>query len=305
MTNLEISYQQAWGAVYLVIQVPYPQFLEGYRINQLQQINLDFLLPVIVSNNTAPLMYRIPEQAENIRFMDTTVTKQQAVTIMINMFGILVNLKNWSLDYHKVCMDTRGIYVNKMNGKVYYAYVPRQDYMISDPEIKQALQEIIQSFTITDDSELKGRVLGCFTDEVTLEGLFQRILKVCNSSPSQTTSEVEQKPVYYLELVQADMSGIPEKISLDFSEGEIVIGRSSQSDEQPDVAFPSECKGIGRKHAKIERKGDTYFLIDLNSVNFTYLNGQQLNPNQPYELQVGCEVTFTKTKPVRYRMVKK
>lgn len=313
MKNIEVSYQQAWGAVYLVVNAEQPQLLEGYSINTMQQQNLDFLLPVTVSNmnNTTVLMYKIAEQTENIRFMDTSVTMQQASTILLNMIGILVHLKNWNLDYHKVCFDTRCIYVNKASGKVYYTYIPMADYVVSDMEIKQYLYGIMKSFVVTDEPGAQVRLLSCFTNEVTLEELYQRVLGVCNGSTSVVnTTPVNvapvqpQVPVFYLELVQSEMPGVPRRISLDFQSGGIVIGRASQSEEQPDVVFPSECKGIGRKHAKIEYQMGNYYLVDLNSVNHTFLNGQQLSPNQPYVLQPGCEVTFTKTKPVRYRMVR-
>ena len=313
MRNIEVSYQQAWGAVYLVINAENPQLLEGYSINTMQQQNLDFLLPVTVSNsnNITVLMYRLAEQTENIRFMDTSVTKQQAATIVLNMIGILTHLKNWNLDYHKVCFDTRCIYVNKANGKVYYTYIPMSDYVASDMEIKQYLYGIIKSFVITDDALVGQRLLQCFTNEVTLEELYQRVLCVCNggipavnTAPVNVASVQPQAPVFYLELVQSEMPGVPRRIALDFHGNSMVIGRVSQSEEQPDVAFSSECKGIGRKHARIEFQSGTYYLVDLNSVNHTYLNGQQLAPNQPYALQPGCEITFTKTKPVRYRMVR-
>jgi len=304
LRNVEVSYQQAWGSVYLVINAENPQLLEGYSINTLQQNNPDCLLPVTVSNmnNTTVLMYKIMEQTENIRFMDMSVTGQQAAMILLNMIGILTHLKNWNLDYHRVCFDTRCIYVNKANGKVYYTYIPMSDYTVSDMEIKQYLYGITKSLVVMDGAGVQDRLLSCFTNEVTLEELYQRVLCVCNGgAPAVNTAP---SPVFYLELVQSEMPGVPRRISLDFQGNGIVIGRASQSEEQPDVAFPSECKGIGRKHARIESQSGTYYLVDLNSVNHTFLNGQQLAPNQPYALRPGCEITFTKTKPVRYRMVR-
>lgn len=306
MKNIEVSYQQAWGAVNLIIRVEQPQLLEGFSINLIQQNNIDFLLPVTVSNmnNVTILMYKIAEQTENIRFMDTSITKQQATTMLLNMIGILINLKNWNLDYHRICMDTRCIYVNKMNGKVYYVYMPTSDYFVSDIEIKQTLYGVLQSLNIIDEPEIKGRLLGCFTENGTVSELYQRIVKVCNESIVQFASEEPSNPVFYLELISSEMPGVPRRINLAFQGNGITIGRTSQSEEQPDVAFPSDCKGIGRKHARIERQGNNYYLIDLNSVNHTFLNGQQLSPNQPYMLQIGCEVTFTKMRPVCYRMIK-
>lgn len=318
MRNIEVSYQQAWGSVYMVIRAENPQLLDGYSIHTIQQKSPEFLLPVTVSNenNATVLMYKIMEQTDNIRFMDASVTGQQAAAILLNMLGILIHLINWNLDYHKVCFDARCIYVNKENGKVYYTYIPMSDYTVSDMEIKQYLYGIVKSFVVTDEPGVVERMLSCFTDEVTLEELYQRVSGVYHggssvgnpphvNTPSVNTAPVQpQAPAFYLELVQSEMPGVPRRISLDFQGNGIVIGRTSQSEEKPDVAFPSECKGIGRKHARIEYQAGTYYLVDLNSVNHTFLNGQQLAPNQPYALCPGCEITFTKVKPVRYRMVR-
>ena len=328
MKNIDVSYQQVCGSVYMVINVPQPQLLEGYSINNIQQQNPDFLLPVTVSNanNTSVLMYKVAEKTENVRYMDTKVTMQQGSNILLNMLRILVHLKNWNLDYHKICFDARCIYLNKLSGKVYYTYLPMTDYSVSDMEIKQYLYGITNVFTIFDDAQGKQRLLQCFTNDVTLEELYQRVMAVCNGGMSgvnaatvqpkvsiQLQPQVQAKPqvqaqpqlqVVYLELVQSEMPGVPRRIALDPKKGSVVIGRASQSVEQPDVVFPSECKGIGRKHARIEYRTGNFYLIDMNSVNHTFLNGQQLSPEQPYVLQPGCEVTFTKTKPVRYRMVR-
>lgn len=322
----------------MLIKVPQPQLLEGYSINTIQQQNPDFLLPVTSSNmnNTAVLMYKIDEKTKNVRYMDPSVTMQQGANLLQNMIGNLIRLKNWNLDYHKICFDARCIYLNKVSGKVYFTYLPMTDYSVSDMEIKQYLYGITNAFNISDNIQGKQRLLQCFTDDVTLEELHQKVQNICDSGMSgvKAASMQPQIPVqpkvpvqpqvrpqmpiqpqvsaqpkvqpqgFYLELIQSEMPGVPRRIDLDPMKGNIVIGRASQSEQQPDVVFPSECKGIGRKHARIEYRTGCFYLIDMNSVNHTFLNGQQLSAEQPYALSPGCEVTFTKTKPVRYRMVR-
>ena len=39
-----------------------------------------------------------------------------------------------------------------------------------------------------------------------------------------------------------------------------------------------DSNGVSRKHAEIRRSGDRYTLVDLNSRNFTYLNGRKVAP---------------------------
>jgi hypothetical protein len=62
----------------------------------------------------------------------------------------------------------------------------------------------------------------------------------------------------------------------------ITIGRGADCD----IALPE--RQISRRHARIERRNQGYFLIDLGSRNGTFVNGQEIN--QPYFLQDGDEI---------------
>ncbi len=53
-------------------------------------------------------------------------------------------------------------------------------------------------------------------------------------------------------------------------------------------------KGVSRIHAAIRRSEDTLTLVDLGSVNGTFLNGQRLIPNQPRVLRDGDEIRFAR-----------
>lgn len=106
----------------------------------------------------------------------------------------------------------------------------------------------------------------------------------------------------HLELIDSVIPGAIQRISLNFTGPYITIGRISSDEVKPDIAFGKEFNRIGRKHARIEKNGENYYIIDLGSANHTVLNGQVLIPNQPYLLQDGAELVFTVSKPVRYRI---
>ena len=77
-------------------------------------------------------------------------------------------------------------------------------------------------------------------------------------------------------------------------QNELVIGRSDpQLGVTPDLdlmPYGAVEQGVSRQHAKIQRVDDALTLIDLESTNGTYLNGQRLLPNQPRMLRDGDEV---------------
>lgn len=75
---------------------------------------------------------------------------------------------------------------------------------------------------------------------------------------------------------------------------ELILGRSDEvTDHSPHLdlaAYGAAEKGVSRRHAAIRQGEDTLTLIDLNSTNGTYLNGQRLLPNQPRVLRDGDEI---------------
>lgn len=59
-------------------------------------------------------------------------------------------------------------------------------------------------------------------------------------------------------------------VAVRFQTGPVVVGRMDECD------FVVPDGRASRKHAVLEREGDTWFVRDLGSVNGTYVNGQQL-----------------------------
>ncbi len=75
---------------------------------------------------------------------------------------------------------------------------------------------------------------------------------------------------------------------------EIVIGRSARDSVlYPDVdlvPYGAEEAGVSRLHATLKRQGNTITITDMNSVNHTYINGQQLHPHEVRVLRDGDEL---------------
>lgn len=75
---------------------------------------------------------------------------------------------------------------------------------------------------------------------------------------------------------------------------EIIIGRgSTDTGELPAVDLTSSDginKGVSRRHATIVRRDGALHIVDNNSANGTYLNGQRLVAGQPRILRDGDDV---------------
>lgn len=86
--------------------------------------------------------------------------------------------------------------------------------------------------------------------------------------------------------LQVDLSG---------TEG-YVLGRSdAKSSYVPDVdlaSFHALDKGVSRRHAAFVRYQGKLHVVDLSSVNGTFLNGNRLTPETPYPVNAGDRLTL-------------
>jgi FHA domain len=78
----------------------------------------------------------------------------------------------------------------------------------------------------------------------------------------------------------------------------VTVGRSSpDSSLQPDIdlaPYKAEELGVSRLHAEIRRQDDTLVLVDLQSSNHSYVNGQCLHPHEVRALRPGDEIRLGK-----------
>jgi hypothetical protein len=80
------------------------------------------------------------------------------------------------------------------------------------------------------------------------------------------------------------MDASEESQSFDLKNGAIYIGRS------PDNDIQMKDKYVSRKHLKIHRKGDKYFIEDFKSANGTFVNGTQIPFGKEFEVKEGVAI---------------
>jgi pSer/pThr/pTyr-binding forkhead associated (FHA) protein len=73
-----------------------------------------------------------------------------------------------------------------------------------------------------------------------------------------------------------------------------ILGRSDESSSyQPDIdlaPFDAQRKGISRRHAVLLRYRGVLHVLDLGSVNGTFVNGERLVADVPQPLRAGDEL---------------
>lgn len=86
---------------------------------------------------------------------------------------------------------------------------------------------------------------------------------------------------------QPILVGMGEEGSIVISKTDFVIGRNLNTCD-----YAIRNKSIGRAHARIKNNDGRYFIIDLDSKNGTFLNGDRLISNKQYDLQPNDRVAF-------------
>lgn len=120
-------------------------------------------------------------------------------------------------------------------------------------------------------------------------------------APPTGTTEVGSLPPELLKDWSIKATKIPER-GIDFHiegrfdpvhidpKGEFVLGRKTgkTSEILLDLApFRGYALGVSRRHAVIHRAGNGFDVVDLGSVNGSWLNEERLTPHTPYPLTSG------------------
>lgn len=77
---------------------------------------------------------------------------------------------------------------------------------------------------------------------------------------------------------------------IEINRDEFVLGKSVQKAD-----YVIESKSVSREHAKIIFKEGAYYVLDMGSLNGSYLNGNKMEPRQEYKLKAGDVLTFADT----------
>ena len=90
------------------------------------------------------------------------------------------------------------------------------------------------------------------------------------------------------------------QITLPPGKTEYLVGREDAvSNSFPEVDLGlhgGDEGGVSRSHARLYQQGGQWYVQDLNSVNFTFVNTQKVLPNTPVPVPEGAELRFGRVK---------
>jgi pSer/pThr/pTyr-binding forkhead associated (FHA) protein/uncharacterized OB-fold protein len=86
------------------------------------------------------------------------------------------------------------------------------------------------------------------------------------------------------------------ELPLPTDRSEIVVGREdpiSQIFPEIDLTpYGGESGGVSRQHARLSHSNGQWTIVDLNSTNYTRVNGARLDPNKPTPIADGAQIQF-------------
>jgi pSer/pThr/pTyr-binding forkhead associated (FHA) protein len=85
------------------------------------------------------------------------------------------------------------------------------------------------------------------------------------------------------------MNGPDKGRSFEVDEESIFVGRA------PDNEIHVNDKSVSRKHLKIVKRGEKYFVTDLGSKNGTFIDGMRITGGKEYEVREGMPISAGKT----------
>ncbi len=98
-------------------------------------------------------------------------------------------------------------------------------------------------------------------------------------------------------VVELTIHGTPMTVRMEVK-NRIIVGRSDVNDNLfPDLdltPYGGLQQGVSRQHAAIIAETDRLLIIDLESTNGTFVNGERLQANKPFRLRHGDEVHIGK-----------
>lgn len=257
---------------------------------------------------------------------DASVDGNSLFSIFNNLINIILSLPSYLLNIDNILLDEEHILVDKVKKTVGIIYVPCE-YKLQNTEMefKQIIKQVIidcmssknnMDFFINEilpiinnkdyslnelNKTLSNTKAKTLTKKIKVEaevksepveapkeppkknsGFFSSLFKHKGSSKDDEKKEKE----YY---IYFNINDVEERIKI--NKDEFVLGRLKSS-----VDYCIQSNVVGKVHAKLVKKKDNIYIIDLSSKNGTYINGIRLNSDTEQVLKDGDEIKLGNVK---------
>ena len=175
MNSEKFMLQSSLEANYLNIQPDNPVKLDEIAIKVIKNDCPDFIIPFRITdiNEQVIIKYKLLN-ATALEYAEIFVSKQEFIKMYLKLLAPFINGRDWFLNYHNLCVDTRYVFLDRHFNNAYFIYVPEESFTSSDEEITAFFNKVLTRAEIKDDDGFQVKLFRYFAGgQVTLDGLYR------------------------------------------------------------------------------------------------------------------------------------
>ncbi len=279
----------------------YDQFSLNFRIDEnvsvnsweLKMYNSDFsgnraTAEEIYVDGDRILAYNIPATLPLNQFLRKQLYKPEFLAILSNIMDQLMFFEKNGMPLKKVLLNTKYMYIELANLEIQMIYMPIEKNF-ADCNISEFIQTFIgkvrfgdmQCVAAVDEilQYLDSRMMFSLSDFYNfLLELEQDVIRKDVVMDSEAETTVLQQ-IQYKNFVPVILRTSTNTI-INIEKTEFLIGKSAECDYQI-----TDNKKVSRRHATLKVSNGECYIIDNNSTNHTYVNGNLIQPGFPVMLR--------------------
>jgi len=219
------------------------------------------------------------------------------MTIAESLISDITEVKNNGfLSCQNIDVSFERIYVDTTTYKVKLIYLPLNkkifdDYSEFENALRSSLVKLISGLHTLSSPKTMRFIADLSNGLLSLEDLYKKIKTNPSSRPFERPAEgigiehVELKNSQKLKLVAMDA---PARLEITVTKDEFILGKKESAVD----GLIDYNKGISRVHCKIVKRTQGYMVVDLQSMNGTYINRERLQPEKEYPVKNGDVVSL-------------
>lgn len=289
LENSGIAEEKTYGNNIAYILEKQSSFIDtDYKILKSQTNDIFISCTKMLYNGRIQLFY-LTEECRRMSALTSDITASTLIKIVIHLFSDIIEVQsNGFLSSENIDLSWDKIFVDSNTLKVKLIYLPVSfklfpSYAEFESRLRSNLIKFTNGLVISSDHRIDKLLLDLSNSSLSLKDLRDRcrdLLGEANIEPLRRDRRNKFRKAEEIKLVAVNA---PYYFEIKLDRDCVIVGRKA---DMADVVIPFS-KTIGRRHCKITRKPEGYYLSDIGSSNGTYLNNTRIKQGEEYRLRKG------------------
>lgn len=237
-------------------------------------------------------LYYVTDEYRPMSSMFAGIRAETLITIVVNLFTNIIEVRNNGfLTCQNIDLSWDKIFVDSNTLKVKLVYLPVNvktfdSYAAFENELRSSLVKLINKVFINTDNRMNQFLQDLSNGSLTLGDIYNKsrgvgTKPIIDVKPANVMPQ--SKPLQQPMGIRMVAMNAPKYFEIVVDRDEFTIGKKA---ELVDGVIPFNSM-ISRKHCRITRRGNTYYITDEGSANGTYVNRSRIAPGQPCQINRG------------------